>query len=72
MHSLTTAVVRNYLTTFFGVLGGLPLIVAQSGVILNAKWNHYLMMVGGIGLVGLGVVAKAFNVSSTPAQKERQ
>ncbi len=35
---------------------------------LNAKWQHILTIVSGVGIVGLGLVSKAFNVHSTEAQ----
>lgn len=65
---MNSALLKNYLTTAFGILAGLPLIVAGSGIVLNPKWNHYLLVIGGIGTVGLGVVAKAFNTHSTADQ----
>lgn len=71
--SLTSAVVKNYLTTFFGLLAGLPTIVLGvftpgTPMELPAKYTHLLMISGGIGLVGLGLVSKAFNVHSTDEQ----
>jgi hypothetical protein len=65
---MNAALLKNYLTTILGVLAGLPLIIAQSGIVLNPTWNHYLMIASGIGIVGLGIVAKAINVHSTAAQ----
>ena len=67
---ITKAILQNYLTTFFGILAGMPLIVSGSGLVLDQHWNHVLIVIGGIGLVGLGVVAKAFNTHSTEAQTE--
>lgn len=67
---ITKAILQNYLTTFFGVLAGLPVIVTGSGLVLDPHWNHVLLVIGGIGIVGLGVVAKAFNTHSTLAQTE--
>ena len=63
---MTPAIWKNYLTTAFGILAGLPTIVTGSGIVLNTKWTHILTVISGIGIVGLGVVAKAFNVHSTP------
>jgi len=68
---LTSALFKNYLTTAFGILAGLPMIVSQSGLMLDAKLNHYLLVASGIGIVGLGIVAKAFNVHSTADQVEQ-
>jgi hypothetical protein len=65
---MKVSMLQNYLTTLFGVLAGLPTIVLGSGVVLDPKWNHYLLIAAGIGTIGLGVVAKAFNVHSTAAQ----
>ena len=69
MKSFSAAVFKNYLTTFFGCMAGLPLIVAGSGMQLSPSWSHRVLVVGGLGTIGLGVVSKAFNVSgsSTPA-----
>lgn len=67
---ITKAILQNYLTTFFGILAGLPVIVAGSGLVLNPHWTHILLVIGGSGIVGLGVVAKAFNTHSTEAQTE--
>jgi len=65
---MTAALWKNYLTTIFGVLAGLPTIVLGSGVTLNAQWTHYLMIAAGVGAIGLGIVAKAFNNHSTTAE----
>ena len=65
---MQAAVVKNYLTTGFGLMAGVPGIVLGSGIVLNAKWSHYMLVIGGVGMVGLGLVAKAFNVHSTEAQ----
>lgn len=67
---ITKAILQNWLTTFFGILAGLPVIVTGSGLVLNPKWTHILLVIGGSGIVGLGVVAKAFNTHSTLAQAE--
>lgn len=68
---MNSALLKNYLTTGFGILAGLPTIVLGvftpgSSMALSPWWTHALMITGGIGLVGLGVVSKAFNVHSTP------
>jgi hypothetical protein len=68
--ALTSAIVKNYLTTLFGILAGLPLMVAGSGIVLDGKWAHTLLVIGGIGTIGLGLVSKAFNVHSTVDQVE--
>ena len=65
---MNKALLQNYLTTIFGLLAGLPTIVSGSGLVLDPKWTHYLTIVSGIGIIGLGVVAKAFNVHSTQEQ----
>lgn len=65
---MSSALLKNYLTTFFGILAGLPTIVMGSGVTLTPRWMHYLMITAGVGTVGLGVVAKAFNNHSTQEQ----
>jgi hypothetical protein len=70
---MNTALLKNYLTTAFGILAGLPAIVLGvftpgTPLALSPQWTHILMVAGGIGMVGLGVVAKAFNVHSTAAQ----
>lgn len=73
---MTAAIWKNYLTTFFGLLSGLPVIVLGvfapgTPMALSPQWTHILMVGGGIGLVGLGLVAKAFNVHSTVDQIEQ-
>ena len=67
---MTKAVLQNYLTTLFGLLSGLPVIVLGvfvpgTSMALSPQHTHVLMISGGIGLVGLGLVSKAFNVHST-------
>lgn len=69
--SVTSALLKNYLTTAFGILAGMPAIVIGAGVVLNPKWNHYLLITAGIGAVGLGVVSKAFNNHSTADQVQQ-
>ncbi len=68
--ALNATVMKSYLTTLFGILAGLPLIIGGSGITLNEKWAHILVVTAGIGTIGLGVVAKAFNVASTSDQVE--
>lgn len=68
MTAVNSTVMKNYLTTLFGILAGLPLLVAGSGIVLSPTWSHHLLVVAGVGTIGLGVVAKAFNVSSTHDQ----
>lgn len=65
---MTKALLQNWLTSFFGILAGLPIIVAGSGLTLDAWWSHALAVTAGVGIIGLGVVAKAFNTHSTEAQ----
>jgi len=68
MSAVNATVAKNYLTTLFGILAGLPLLVAGSGIVLSPTWSHHLLVAAGIGTIGLGIVAKAFNVSSTAQQ----
>lgn len=68
MESLFT---QNKLTTIFGIIAGLPLLVAGSGIVLDAYWGHILTVVGGLGMVGLGIVAKAYNSHSTVDQVQQ-
>ena len=68
--TLTTAVVKSWITTVFGILAGLPLMIAGSGITLNAHWSHVLIVTAGVGTIGLGIVAKAFNQHSTTEQVE--
>lgn len=70
---MTSAIAKNYLTTLFGILAGLPAIVLGvftpgTSMALSVQYTHVLMIAGGVGMVGLGIVAKAFNVHSTEAQ----
>lgn len=70
---MKSAIVQNYLTSIFGTLAGLPAIVLGvftpgTAMALPPQYTHALMIAGGIGLVGLGLVSKAFNVHSTEAQ----
>ena len=65
---LTVALLQNSLTTAFGILAGLPLIVAGSGLVLNPEYAKWLTIIGGVGIIGLGVVSKAFNTHSTQMQ----
>lgn len=72
---MTKAILQNWLTTVFGILAGLPAIVLGvftpgTAMALSPQWTHILMILGGIGLVGLGVVSKAFNTHSTEAQTQ--
>jgi hypothetical protein len=69
--NITAAIVKNYLTTGFGLLAGLPTIITGSGIVLNPKWQHIMIIVSGVGIVGLGLVAKAFNVHSTSDQVQQ-
>ena len=67
--------VKNWLTTFFGILAGLPAIVLGvftpgTAQALPSAWTARLMVLGGIGTIGLGLVSKAFNVHSTLEQVE--
>lgn len=68
--ALTTAVVKSWITTLFGILAGLPLMIAGSGLTLSPKYQHALIVIAGIGTLGLGIVAKAFNQHSTTEQVE--
>jgi hypothetical protein len=70
---MKAAMLKNYLTTLFGILAGAPAIVLGvftpgTPMALSAQYTHILMISGGIGMVGLGLVAKAFNVHSTEDQ----
>jgi hypothetical protein len=65
MGFMNASIAKNYLTTIFGILAGLPLIIGGSGIVLNEKWSHILVVTAGIGTIGLGLVAKAFNVHAT-------
>jgi hypothetical protein len=69
---MKAAISQNFLTTLFGILAGLPVLVTQSlagsGLELPPVWNHWLLVLSGIGLIGLGIVSKAFNVHSTSAE----
>lgn len=59
----------SWLTTFFGILAALPQLLpvvglpAQFGHIGNASISS---IITGIGVLGLGAVAKQFNVSNAP------
>jgi hypothetical protein len=73
---MNSALWKNYLTTIFGVLAGLPTIVLGvfmpgTSMALSPQWTHILAVTGGIGMVGLGVVSKAFNTHSTEAEVEK-
>jgi len=69
---MKAAILQNYLTTIFGILAGLPVLALTSlqaaGVAVTPTWTHILGIVGAVGLIGLGIVAKAFNTHSTTAQ----
>jgi hypothetical protein len=69
---MTKAILQSYLTTLFGLLAGGPVLVTAScatfSITLSPSWLHGLAILGAVGLIGLGVVAKAFNVHSTEAQ----
>jgi hypothetical protein len=68
MGAIKALFTQNYLTTFFGILAGLPILVANSGLALSPKMGHYLTVAAALGVIGLGVVSKAFNTHSTTAQ----
>lgn len=72
---ISSALFKNYLTSVFGTLAGLPAIVLGvftpgTPMALPDPWTHILMVSGGVGIVGLGIVSKAFNVHSTAEQVE--
>jgi hypothetical protein len=71
---LKTLLTTNQLTTIFGILAGLPVLVATSltsmNVTITPAWTHVLGFIGAAGLIGLGIVAKSFNTHSTVAQVE--
>jgi hypothetical protein len=71
MSQLTSSITKNYLTTGFGILAGLPVLVLASFPHLSDKWKGIIGVLGGIGTIGLGIVAKAFNVSSTQAEVDQ-
>ena len=54
---------KNYLTTLFGIMAGVPTIVVSSGMIVSTSWLHILALIGGIGVCGLGIVAKDWNTT---------
>jgi hypothetical protein len=64
----------NDLTTFFGTLAGLPLLVATSMTSMNITMTpleiKILGFTGAIGLIGLGLVSKSVGTHSTVAQVE--
>lgn len=62
---------QNKLTTIFGIIASLPLLVAGSGIEVSAYWGHILTLVGGFGTVGLGIVSKAFNSHSTADEVQK-
>jgi hypothetical protein len=68
----SATILQGYLTTIFGILAGGPVLVTQScaalGLTLPSAWTHGLLIIGATGLIGLGIVAKAFNTHSSPAQ----
>lgn len=68
---MNSALFKNYLTTMFGAMAGLPALVLASFPNLPDKYKLWLGIVGGIGTVGLGVVAKAINVHSTPEEVQQ-
>jgi hypothetical protein len=70
---MTKALFQNSLTTLFGVLAGLPAMVLAyftpgSAMSLSPAETRWLMICGGVGVIGLGIVSKAFNTHSTEAQ----
>ena len=72
---MNKALTQNWLTSLFGSLAGLPAIVLGvftpgGSMALPDPWTHILMVAGGVGIVGLGIVSKAFNVHSTIEQVE--
>jgi hypothetical protein len=54
---------KNYLTTLFGIMAGVPAIIANSGFTLTPLLVHILAMVAGVGVLGLGLVAKDWNTT---------
>ena len=69
------SIIKNYLTTAFGILAGLPVLVTQSFAAMNAplspKLSHILLMAGAVGLIGLGIVSKAFNAVPTQTEVDK-
>lgn len=75
---MKAAILQNWLTTTFGILAGLPLLVTQAlaalstqgypNLALSPALTHWMLVLTAIGLIGLGIVSKAFNTHSTQAQ----
>lgn len=55
---------KNWLTTLFGLLAGVPAILHTSGVnIGHLGSGDWLSFISGIGMLGIGAAAKDSNVS---------
>ena len=69
---MKSSIIQNWLTTAFGILAGGPVLVTAScatmNLTLSPAWIHGLGIVGAVGLIGLGVVSKAFNTHSTATE----
>jgi hypothetical protein len=71
----TAALFKNYLTSIFGVLASVPVMVLGiwipgTPMALPPVWTRIVMETGAVGLLGLGIVAKAFNIHSTIEQAQ--
>ena len=68
---------KNWLTSLFGVLAGVPAILHQSGVTVgHLGGGDYLSLLSAIGIAGLGLAAKDNNVTGgtvgqTPEAQDR-
>jgi hypothetical protein len=58
----------NWLPILGGLLAGIPGIVLGSGLVLSPRWTQILSIVGGVGVLLIGLAAKASTTHSTQAQ----
>jgi hypothetical protein len=55
---------KNWLTSIFGLLAGIPLLLHQSGVTVGHLGSgDWLTLISAIGAAGLGLSAKDHNVT---------
>jgi hypothetical protein len=58
----------NWMTTFGGLLAGIPIIVINSGLVLTPRQTQILAIIGGVGTLLIGLAAKDSNTHSTMQQ----
>lgn len=59
---------QSWITTFGGLLAGVPVLIMNSGLVLSSQSTHILSIIGGLGTLIIGLAAKQYNVHSTQTE----